>query len=48
MPGVEQMFCHLAAHVAETDKSESHEVHLLLTEKANITLFAEVRVRGGN
>jgi hypothetical protein len=39
--GSEQMPRHLAAHVAETDKSELHGFHLVLTEKVNITLLGK-------
>ena len=43
--GGEQMPRQLAAHVAETDKTDTHELHLLLTENMNLTLFAWGRVR---
>jgi hypothetical protein len=39
MAGGEQMPRHLAAHVAEADKSESHGFHLMLMEKVNLTLL---------
>jgi hypothetical protein len=39
MAGSEQMPRHLAAHVTEADKSESHGFHLQLMEKVNLTLL---------